>query len=240
MANHMASGRGLSRLFNDRKIATKIAIGFALVLAITAVISASAYLAFGRVDQGFASFAKQTGNAEKAAALDQGFLFLRWSAREYALAGDPTFLDQAKKGQEALAEAIQKVQAALVKPENKRKVEEISTELATYNKDFAKVAALKQEQIKITKEVLDPSGVRLLTDFEELQSLAAKAGNSNMLTLAGEGLKYVMLARLNVNKLLGRHEQSATDGDQCLDRHPTYGDLFNAHAGADRLRPGSA
>src|SRR4051812_37720033 len=122
MANDMASGRGLSRLFNDRKIATKIAIGFALVLAITAVISASAYLAFGKVDQGFASFAKQSGNAEKASALDQGFLFLRWSAREYALAGDPAFLEQAKKAQAALAEDIQKAQAALVKPENKRRV----------------------------------------------------------------------------------------------------------------------
>ena len=58
MANESTQGRGLSRLFNDRKIATKIAIGFAVVLSITAVISASAYFAFTKVDDSFRTFAR--------------------------------------------------------------------------------------------------------------------------------------------------------------------------------------
>ncbi len=39
--------------------------------------------------------------------------------------------------------------------------------------------------------------------------MAAKAGNPNNATLGGEAIKQLLLARLNVNKLLGRHEQSA-------------------------------
>jgi methyl-accepting chemotaxis protein len=40
----------------------------------------------------------------------------------------------------------------------------------------------------------------------------SKAGNSNTMILAGEALKQLLLARLNVNKLLGRHDQSSADG----------------------------
>jgi methyl-accepting chemotaxis protein len=39
----------------------------------------------------------------------------------------------------------------------------------------------------------------------------SKAGNSNTMILAGESLKQLLLARLNVNKLLARHDQGSAD-----------------------------
>ena len=42
--------------FNNLKIATKIATGFAIILAITAAISAMAYSSFVKVEHGFESF----------------------------------------------------------------------------------------------------------------------------------------------------------------------------------------
>lgn len=98
MAKDSAQGHGLSRLFNDRKIATKISIGFACVLIITAVISASAYLAFGRVATGFDAFALQSSNGARASKVDSDFMFVRWQAREYLLTADAVFLDAARKG----------------------------------------------------------------------------------------------------------------------------------------------
>jgi methyl-accepting chemotaxis protein len=86
---------------------------------------------------------------------------------------------------------------------------EINEQFALYAKNFDKLVALKQEQNKLTKEILDPLGSKTLTMIEELQALAIKAGNSNNATLGGEGIKQLLLVRLNVNKLLGRHEQSA-------------------------------
>ena len=40
---------------------------------------------------------------------------------------------------------------------------------------------------------------------------AVKTGNPNSATLIGEALKQLLLARFNVNKLLGRHEQSSAE-----------------------------
>ena len=87
---------------------------------------------------------------------------------------------------------------------------EISEQFEMYAKNFDKLVALKQEQNKLTKEVLDPLGTKSRAEIEELQTHGGdKAGNSNTMILAGEALKQLLLARLNVNKLLGRHEQSS-------------------------------
>ena len=211
MANDMASGRGISRLFNDRKISTKIGVGFALVLAIMAVISASAYLAFGRVSESFKLFGQQSANSGRAAGVDQNLLYVRWQAREYGLTGEQAFLDGARKGLATLAESIQKAEASINSPERKLKMAEIGKQVDSYKKSFEKMVVLRQEEAKAIKEVLDPAGLKLLTDFQDLQAAAAKAGNSNAAVLAGEGTVILMLARLNVNKLLARHDNALAE-----------------------------
>ena len=222
------------RLFNDRNIATKIAIGFACILAIMAVISTTAYFAFEKVDGGFRTFARQSSNGARAATVDQNFLFVRWQAREYGLAGEQIFLDGARKGLVTLAESIQAAEASLTNPERKQRMAEVGKQAATWKQAFEKMVALRQEEAKIINDVLDPSGIKLRTDFEELQAAAAKTGNSNMLALAGEGLKHVMLARLNVNKDLTRHDQAAADGAK-----KAFADLKLVMTGLDAATKGS-
>ena len=94
-------------------------------------------------------------------------------------------------------------------PERRAGMAEINEQFVQYAKNFDKLVALKQEHNKLTKEVLDPLGSKTLAMIEGLQTLAVKAGNPNNATLGGEAIKQLLLARLNVNKLLGRHEQSS-------------------------------
>jgi methyl-accepting chemotaxis protein len=234
MANDSNQGRGLSRFFTDRKIATKIAIGFAIVLAITATISVSAYLAFDKVNSGFQAFANQSANASRAVAVDQNFLYLRWSAREFLLTNDPAMLEQSKKAIATLTEAVQKAQAALTNPDRKRKMEEIAKEVDTYTKTFNKAVGLRQDEAKVIKEVLDPSGAKMRIDFQELQAAAVKAGNSNAAILAGDGAVLAMQARLAVNKVLARHDDEAAKA-----AIKAFTDLKQVMAGLDGATRGS-
>ena len=67
--------------------------------------------------------------------------------------------------------------------------------------------------------------------------MAAKAGNSNNMILAGEALKQLLLARLNVNKLLGRHEQSSAQGaETALAALKTAMTAFGAGIANDEVR----
>ena len=51
-----SASSGLFGFFTNRKINTKIMIGFAVVLALTAILSALSYRGFGKVSEGFETF----------------------------------------------------------------------------------------------------------------------------------------------------------------------------------------
>ena len=66
---------------------------------------------------------------------------------------------------------------------------------------------------------------------------AVKAGNPNNATLGGEALKQLLLARLNVNKLLGRHEQSSAQAaEKALAALKTAMTAFSAGIVSDDVR----
>jgi methyl-accepting chemotaxis protein len=204
--------RGLSSLFTDRKINTKIAIGFGCVLAVTAVISATAYLAFGNVATAFQTYSQRVYVVGLARDTDREFLAFRRFVREFAVTGEEADVVAAEKGRTTLKDIVAKGLAEIKNPERLAKMRQVSEQFEAYGKDFDKLVVVRREQLKDLKEVLDPSGLKLRTAFEGLQGNAAKSGNSNALTLAGEGLKHVMLARLNVNKLLARHDEASAQG----------------------------
>jgi len=203
------------------------------MLAITAVISAMAYLAFGKVSASFGTYSLQASVVGLARDVDREFLAFRRFVLEYAVTGEEAHLVVAEKGRATVKEIIARALYTIKLPERIARMKKISEDFEGYGKNFDKLVALRREQVKETKEVLDPSGLKLRTNFEELQGAAARSGSSNMLTLAGEGLKHLMLARLNVNKLLGRRDDAAaTEADKA------FADLKSVIAGLDSATKG--
>jgi methyl-accepting chemotaxis protein len=204
---------GLFGIFTNRKINTKIMIGFAAVLVLTAVLSTMSYRGFGKVSEGFETYNQRVKVVGIAREVDRGFVAFRRFVREFALSGDENLIAEAKKRQDVLTKSIKQGLDEIKNPERHKKMAELSEQFELYSKDFDKLTAMKQEQNKLTKEVLDPIGLKSRVEIEQLQTMAvSKAGNSNTMVLAGEALKQLLLARLNVNKLLGRHEQSSAEG----------------------------
>ena len=204
---------GLFGIFTNRKINTKIMIGFAAVLVLTAVLSTMSYRGFGKVSEGFETYNQRVKVVGIAREVDRGFVAFRRFVREFALSGDENLIAEAKKRQDVLSKSIKQGLDEIKNPERHKKMAELSEQFELYGKDFDKLTAMKLEQNKLTKEVLDPIGLKSRVEIEQLQTMAvSKAGNSNTMVLAGEALKQLLLARLNVNKLLGRHEQSSAEG----------------------------
>ena len=203
---------GLFGFFTNRKINTKIMIGFAIVLALLAALSVLSYRGFGNVSEGFGAFNQRVKVVSIVRDVDRGFVAFRRFVREFSLSGDETLIAEARKRQEVLAKSIKQGLDEIKNPERRARMTEISDQFEKYGKNFDRLVVLKQEQNKLTRDVLDPLGAKSLTGIEELQSMAAvKTGNPNNATLTGEALKQLLLARLNVNKLLGRHEQSSAE-----------------------------
>jgi methyl-accepting chemotaxis protein len=238
LSSSAGASSGLFGFFTNRRINTKIMIGFAVVLALLATLSVLSYRGLGKVSDGFGAFNQRVKVVSIARDVDRGFIAFRRLVREFSLSGDESLIAEARKRQEVLAKSIKQGLAEIKNPERRARMAEIGEQFEKYVSNFDKLVTLKQEQNKLTKEVLDPLGVKSRAEIEELQTMAAvKAGNSNTMILAGEALKQLLLARLNVNKLLGRHEESSAQGaEKALAALKTAMTAFGAAIVSDDVR----
>lgn len=198
---------GLFGFFTNRRINTKIAIGFSFILALMGVISAMSYAEFGKIDRDFSDYSRKVTNTTIISDIDRQFLALRRYAGEISDNLEEN-VAAANKTRKIVRERLDEALNSVKNPERLAKVKAISDQFDTYSKDFDKVVPMQREQEKRTKEVLDPVGQKLRLDLEGLQKNAAsQAGNSNTMILAGEAIKLVMQVRLNSEKALTRHEE---------------------------------
>jgi methyl-accepting chemotaxis protein/CHASE3 domain sensor protein len=207
----MSQSQGITAVFTNRKIATKIAIGFACILAITAVLSAIAYTSFVKVGHSFEAFNQRVAVVGLARDVELGFASFRRYAREFLQTGNENYFRAAIQRRDTLRALVARSLAEIKNPERLSKMKHLSDELEAYARNFDKAVGLRREQDKLVREVLDPAGALLATEMDQLQAWAAKAGNAGAVTIAGDAFKHLMQARLSANKVIARHDQPSAD-----------------------------
>jgi methyl-accepting chemotaxis protein len=205
----MNPNNGALAVIANRSIATKVSAGFACVLAIFAIVSGIAYLSFQTSAEGFANYVQRVSVVAIARDVDRSFLNLRRLAREYASLGIESSAEAANKEQALLRSLLQQGLTEIKNSDRHRLLEDVVRSFEAYSTGFSQFVAQSREQKKLVEETLDPLGAGLQQHFDELIAAAAKAGNGSVGVLAYEGRQHLMVARLNTNKLLGRHEQAA-------------------------------
>jgi methyl-accepting chemotaxis protein len=210
LANNM-QGNGVFRLFSDRKIGTKLMIGFACVLAITAAISISAYLSFDKVDRAFEQVSYSSKNAARVSELEQDITFLRGAAREFAQTGNPAILAEAKKRIAASRQAFQDLVASVRDPSRKQKMQEIAQQFDVYSASFDKVVQLRQQVTKLTVEILTPNADKLRATVNQLRTVGAKGGSADLVDLAYEANDLLGQLRVNSVRYNSRGDKESLD-----------------------------
>ena len=209
----MNTNSGAMSLIANRAIGTKVAIGFACVLAILGDCERHGLPLVPdrprRVSPPTCSVYRWWGSPVMSIA---SFLNLRRFAREYALIGIESNVEAATKEQAIAAAAVaarpgrdQEPGAASPARGGRPQFRGI------LRRTSANSWRRSHEQKKLVEGTLDPLGASLQQNFDALIAAAAKAGNGSVSVLGYEGRQQLMLARLNANKLLGRHEQAAAD-----------------------------
>ncbi len=205
----MAERNGLMSLFSDRKIGTKVGLGFVCVLAILAVVSATAWSAFQSSAQGFSTYAQRVMVVGIARDIDRSFLNLRRFVREYAATGQDAEVESVKAEEAVLRPLLRRGLDEIRNPERHQRVEDIARQVDGYLKDFEQVVGRNHELVALRRDTLDRLGPEQRQRFEALIEAAGRAGDANVALLGNAALIRLMSARIDVNKLLGRHDAAA-------------------------------
>ena len=199
-------------LFTNRKIGTKVAIGFVLIQVLMLVLAVLNYSSFGRVQHAFVTFDQRVYAVGIVRDVDRGFTAFRRFVREYSLTGDDALIGEAEKRRNVLAESIAQVLTTIQEPSRLAEMKEIRQEFEIYVKHFDDMIRMRRDQNKLTREVLDPIGHQARVKLEQLQrALTTDDGGSATSLQIAEALKHLLLLRIDANKVLGRHDQAAAD-----------------------------
>jgi methyl-accepting chemotaxis protein len=200
---------GFRHFVVNRSIGSKIGAGFAVVLAILAISSATAWLAFGWVNDTLGNYAGLVVRSAIYRDIDKTVAQYRGHVREYVYSNNEATADTAIKEGETLRELIAGGLTRVANPERHSLLESMAKQAEAYAAGFAHVRELNVEQAKIEAEVMDVTGQQMTDGFSAIADAANKAGNTDLLLQAADGRRLSLLARLDANKRLGRHDMAA-------------------------------
>jgi methyl-accepting chemotaxis protein len=153
----------------------KVMLGFAVVLAISAVSMGIAYLGFEHVSVGVASYRKSVSEADLARNIDRELISYRALARYYVVTGKEDDGKAALAAEASLKDAIDQSMKGTTNPAGLEQITRLAREFRTFTKIFADILMVKSESALVTQNQLTRGGTMLRYKLDDLASNAAEA-----------------------------------------------------------------
>ena len=169
-------GWSLTSKLPTLRFRAKVMLGFAAVLAISAVSLCIAYFGFEHVSAAVASYRNSVAEADLARNIDRELIAYRASARYYIVTGKEDDAKTALVAQTSLKEAIDKSLAGTKNPGRLESVKRLGAEFKNFTDTFAEIMKVKQDNEYLTRNAFSRSEMSSDYKLDELASAAAEAG----------------------------------------------------------------
>jgi len=201
----------LTSAFNNLKISVKITLGFAIVIVTLMLVGITGYRGISHVGDDFEGYAEQVTVIDDVSDIDRSFLEFRRIAGEVSTHDDAEIAKMAQEAEAGVKEALERTSKQARDPEEQAEIAALSKQFEAYAEFAHKSESLHAEKTKVTHDVLGASDDKLIADFEQLIASGASGGNSDSVVLGNEGLKQLLLANNNVDRVLGTADRAARE-----------------------------
>ena len=205
----MLGGYSFKNCIADRHVSTKVALGFSAVLAILAVSSAVGYVAFNGVASSVATYSSTVDRTDLFQDIDRGMVEVRALTREFLFSGDEATGAASSKAVTALRETIGRAKAAVHDVELQRLVDDLQAKVGLFSESLDKLRSNVHELGAVETGVLDTAGEQMTDGVTTTIAALIKANNDDLLPAAIEARRLSLIARLDVNKRIGRNSEAA-------------------------------
>ena len=165
----------VSLRFPTFRFRAKIMLGFAIVLAISAVSMGIAYLGFENVSAGVTSYHNSVSEADLARNIDRELNSYRALARYYVVTGKEDDAKAALAAESSLKDAIDQSMKNTTNPARLNQITRLAREFKAFTKIFADIVRVKNESALLTQNQLARGSNSLRYKLDDLASTAADA-----------------------------------------------------------------
>jgi methyl-accepting chemotaxis protein len=165
----------LQLLLPTLRFRTKVVLGFALVLAISAVSLGIAYLGFEHVSEAVASYRDSVSEADLARDIDRELISYRSAVRYYVVTGNE---DEAKAAEAAEANLKDAIERSLGEAKQQGRAEALDRLAAEFNRfaeTFADVHKIKRDNALLVQDQLTRNGNMLRYKLDDIASEASES-----------------------------------------------------------------
>ena len=175
----------------------KITLGFAVVLAITAISMGFAYFGFEGVSAGVAAYRNSVTEADLARNIDRELISYRGLARYYVITGKEDDAKAALQAEASLKEAIGQAMSRTRDVARLEGVKHLAKEFDNFAATFADILKVKGENAKLVQDGLTHGSSALRQKFDDLANTASEELLPEVETAAKQvGAQYQSMATL--------------------------------------------
>src|SRR6201996_6049280 len=153
----------------------KILLGFALVLAISAVSLATAYFGFAHVSEAVAAYRNSVSEADLSRNIDRELIAYRALVRYYVVTGKEDDAKAALDAEASLRGAIDQALKGTTKPARREGLSRLAIEFKNFSATFADILKVKRESALVTQNQLGRSANLLRYKLDDIGNIASDA-----------------------------------------------------------------
>ena len=188
----------LRSLGSRLKIGMRIAVGFASILVLLAVVAGAGYLGLANSERSTQQFSGITQNYERVVTVDTSLAQMQREVLAYAATGSADAEKQVRDLQRVITDNATQAMAAFLSDERRAAMARLLETFKQYTAGFDEVVKAKAEQNKVDT-VMRPLGTRMQAVLSELIKSGVAKNDLAVAARAGAAQELLLASRLNVN-----------------------------------------
>lgn len=176
-------------IFSGLRFRAKIMLGFATVLAISAISMSVAYLGFERISDGVSSYHRIVAETDASRDIDRELTAFQLMTRYYVATGNIADESAARAAEAELGKAMERARK-VASPENRKDIDALTDNFDQFKALFGDVVGFKTANAEIAANQLLRMANVFRYRFDDIADAAALSGqtalHSNVKELAGQ------------------------------------------------------
>jgi methyl-accepting chemotaxis protein/CHASE3 domain sensor protein len=190
---------------------SKIVLGFALVLAVSAVSMGLAYYGFEKVAHGVTAYRNSVAESDAARNIDRELIAFQAQARYFALSGKEQDATAALAAQDALKAAIAQSIQVTTDPSRIEQINALQNEFEPVVATFAKMVKAKGENATLADNRVIARGSMLRYKLDDVADAAGRAGMTEAQTAAKGMVTQLVATTALTNTFIAKPEQATAN-----------------------------